>query len=94
MLSRPAKALIRMYGVILFLLLALVSLVGAIIFWHPLGWIASIALAASVYVVFGYGMVKLGRRFRPTVSEEDEIALQDRILGLDKEPPKDWFISP
>jgi len=31
---------------------------------------------------------------RRSLSEEDRIAMQDSLYGVDKEPPKNWYFLP
>jgi hypothetical protein len=50
--------------------------------------------AAVVYVACIAVAARLARHLARNVAEEDIIALQDKALGLDKKPSKDWYFFP
>ena len=94
MLSHREKNVLRWYGLFYSLFLPVIAIVAGIVIWHPIGWLWSVVAAGVVYVVGMLAVVKLTRTVRSSTSEEDAIALQDRVLGLNKEPPKNWYIWP
>jgi low affinity Fe/Cu permease len=94
MFSQREKNVARVHGSFYVLLLAVIAIVAGIVIWHPMGRLRSLIAAAVVYVIGVLAVVKLTRLLMGPIFEEDAIALHDRILGLNKEPPKNWFIWP
>ena len=84
------KRIVRVYALSFAILFSVVAVTTGFVFWHPMGWIGS----AIVALVFYVAACRHIRRLLRAVSEEDAIALQDSILGMDKEPPKNWYFLP
>ena len=95
MLADGEKQIVRARLLSFALVLAVcAALAVMLMFWHPLGWFWRLVIGAVVLASFVFVEMKVGKRLRHTVSEEDEIRFDDKVLGLDKEPPKNWYFFP
>ncbi len=95
MLSQRDKDVCRVYGWGFVLFLVLVVVAAGIVMWHPVGWLWSLIAAALLYVFGMVAVVKVIRRLRRSTMEEGHaIELEDKVLGLKKEPPKNWYFLP
>ncbi len=94
MLSQREKNVLRVYALFFSIFLPVTAIVAVFAIWHPIGWVWSLSVATAVYIAGIRIAVKLARRFWSPAFEEDAIALQDKLMGSNREPPKTWFMGP
>jgi hypothetical protein len=74
-------------------LTALLAVFAAIFFFH-IRWYWHAAICGGLYGLYIFLQMKVSKLLMRSVSEEEYIDFFDKLLGMDKEPSKDWYFFP
>ena len=92
MLTVREKTILRGNVALFIGFIVVFALAAAILAWNPFGWRWSMAIAGCLYVFGSIAAGALVARSRKGISEEEMIKLEDKLMGLDKEPKNWWFM--
>ena len=93
MLSPKVKEVIRYHTQSIVSFTALLAVIIAFMCWQNFRWYWNVLFYLAAYFLLIMLARRIGSRLRRTVSEEEQITVEDNFLG-DKKPSKDWYFFP